>query len=207
MKHLYHPVGLKALLKHRLSLTQPDIVVIGLPAMFAATRWRVNLVYEIAPEIVDTARTFMRKLETKLNGRGEQAATLIDKTFRVRGPLELTEYERLIRESIEYCRQTSRCRVILFGPGRFNEDTTQDYPIHSPELWSSVNQMIERLGKEFNVPVISVQDALSDYGGEVFIPSDHRFSEYGHEVVAREVASVIAAQVSSLALSMDEIKH
>jgi len=54
-KFLYHPTGLKAILKHRVLLSPPDVLIINLPAMYAARPWRVNLVYEMAPELVDTA--------------------------------------------------------------------------------------------------------------------------------------------------------
>lgn len=68
LRYLYHPIGLKAILRHLLSATRPNIAVISLPAMFAATCWRVNLVYQIARELVDTAWTFMRKIEAKVRG-------------------------------------------------------------------------------------------------------------------------------------------
>lgn len=51
LKYLHHPTGLKALLKHRLLVTKPDIALISFPAMFAATSWRVNMIYQIAPEM------------------------------------------------------------------------------------------------------------------------------------------------------------
>src|ERR1700759_5391796 len=61
-KFLYHPRGLNALLTHRMAFSRPDLLIIGLPAIYAATSWRVNRVYEMAPEIVDTARSFLQKL-------------------------------------------------------------------------------------------------------------------------------------------------
>src|SRR5215467_5139775 len=44
-KHLYHPKGLKAILKHRFLLSQPDVVVISVIATFAVQPVRVNLLY------------------------------------------------------------------------------------------------------------------------------------------------------------------
>jgi hypothetical protein len=39
---------------------------------------------------------------------------------------------------------------------------------------------------------------LAEYGGEVFTPNNHRWSEYGHEIIAREVESALASQVTDL---------
>jgi hypothetical protein len=199
-KYLYHPRGIKAILKHRLRFSPPSVAVISVPAMYAATSWRVNMVYEIAPEVVDTARSFLQKIEAKLEGNTgpPRATTFLDKTFALHGPLPLDEYERLLQEALEFCRRTSPCRLVLMGPGRFNEDTIEDYAVHSPELWASVNRMVLRLGARLNVPVINAQEALAEYGGEVFTPNNHRWSEYGHEVIAREVETVVASQVVEL---------
>jgi hypothetical protein len=204
-KFLYHPTGLKAILKHRLLLSRPDVILINLPAMYAARAWRVNLVYEMAPELVDTARSFMQKIEARVRGGGKQQSTILDNAFATRGPISIEEYERLIEEAVMNCRRESACRIVLMGPGRFNEDTTEDYAVHSPELWASVNRMVLRVGGRLGVPVINVQEALSEYGGEVFTPSNHRWSEYGHEVIAREVETVLASQVAEL--SRNQISH
>lgn len=201
-KYLYHPTGLKALLKHRLLISKPDIVVVGLPAMFTATRWRVNLLYEIAPEVVDTARSFMQKVEARFM-QTHRWSTPTEMAKRksllspsvVHEPLSLDQYERFIEEGVRVCQSEGRCRVVLMGPGRFNEDTIENYQIHSPEQWAAVNQMVLRVGKRLGVPVINAQEALSEYGSEVFLPGNHRFSTYGHEVVAREVESVLASQI------------
>ncbi|HSE96855.1 MAG TPA: hypothetical protein VLD57_01205 [Blastocatellia bacterium] len=200
-KYFYHPSGLKSLLKHRLLLAKPDIVVIGLPAMFAATPWRVSLLYELAPEVVDSARDFMQKIGARLGstkGGPIGRKPLPWDLTTVKQALGIEEYERLVQEGVEVCRSTGSCRVVLMGPGRFNEDTTENYEIHSPELWASVNEMIHRIGRRTSAAVIDAQQALSEYGGEVFLPGNHRFSNYGHEVVAREVESVLAAQLASL---------
>ncbi len=202
-KYLYHPTGLKAILKHRMLLSRPDVALINLPALYAATAWRVNLVYEMAPELVDTARSFMQKVEAKIKGSsGPQQATLLDKAFAIRQPISLGEYESLVQEAVQEavqdCKRASSCRIVLMGPGRFNEDSVEDYVMHSPELWSSVNQMVLRVGKRLDVAVINAQEALAEYGGEVFTPNNHRWSEYGHEVIAREVESALASQVTEL---------
>jgi hypothetical protein len=194
-KFLYHPTGLKAILKHRLLLSRPDVALINLPAMFTARPWRVNLVYEMAPELVDTARSFMQTIEARVRGsNGRQQATMLDKAFAVRPPISIEEYESLIEEAVADCKRASSCRIVLMGPGRFNEDTIENYAVHSPEVWSSVNEMVMRVGERLNVAVINAQAALAEYGAEVFIPANHRWSEYGHEVIAREVEAALASQ-------------
>ncbi|MEK6405697.1 MAG: hypothetical protein AABN34_01900 [Acidobacteriota bacterium] len=203
LKYLHHPTGLKAILKHRLLLTKPDIALISLPAMFAATTWRVNLIYQIAPEVVDTARSFKRSVEARAKGASASFAAmgkLFDKAYAVQPPLGLDHYEQLVEEALMSCSQTASCRFVLMGPGRFNDDTCEDYPIHSPELWSSVNQMILRLGQRWSIPVVNTQELLTGHGGEVFINNNHRFSRFGHEVVGREVATVLASQIAILNL-------
>lgn len=199
LKQLYHPKGLKAILRHRLLLSRPDIVVISVIGSFAAVYTRVNLLYEMAPEIVDTARSFLQKVEAKRSGAGDlvKSNTPIDKLFALHPPLALDEYERLIKEGIELC-QTSACTVVLMGPGRFNEDTTDNYAIPSPSLWASVNEMVGRIGKSTNTAVIDVQSALSEHGGEVFLPNNIKWSRAGHQIVAREVEDVLASQIMSL---------
>jgi hypothetical protein len=202
LKYLYHPTGLKAILKHRLLVTNPDIVLISLPAMFAATSWRVNMIYRIAPEIVDTARSFRKSVEARAKGASAsfaRAGKVFDKAFVMQPPLSIDEYERLVDEALLSCGQIT-CRFVLMGPGRFNEDTNEDYAIHNPELWASVNRMILRLGQRRNVAVVNTQAALTDHGSEVFITNNHRFSPVGHEVVGREVANVLASQIAILNL-------
>lgn len=198
-KFLYHPIGLNAILKHRVLLSHPDVVIINLPAMYAARAWRVNLVYEKAPELVDTARSFMQKIEAKVKGSsGQQASTMLDGLLATRQPIRIEEYEKVVEESLLECRRLSSCGIVLIGPGRFNEDTIEEYAFHSPELWSAVNQMVLRIGKKLNVAAVNVQEALGEYGGEVFIPNNHRWSEFGHEVIAREVEAIVSSQVTQL---------
>ena len=122
-KFLYHPTGLKAILKHRMLLSPPDVLIINLPAMYAARPWRVNLVYETAPELVDTARSFMQKIEAKVKGSSQpQASTILDGLFAIRQPLSLNEYENTVEEALRECQRASSCSIILIGPGRFNVD-------------------------------------------------------------------------------------
>ncbi len=123
---------------------------------------------------------------------------MIDKLFKVRQPISIEEYESLVEDAVENTKKTSTCKLVLMGPGRFNDDTIEDYQVHSPELWAAVNDMVLRVGTKTGVPVINVQETLAEYGGEVFTPSNHRWSKYGHEIIAREVESVISAQLTDL---------
>jgi hypothetical protein len=201
LKHLNHPKGLKAILRHRLMLSAPDIVVISVPASFAILHWRVNLIYEIAPEVIDTTRSFLQKIDARIKGQygGQATEKLLNKLSAVHPPLALAEYERLVEEGVEMCRAAGR-RPVIFGPGHFNEDSTEGYPPSAPGLWSSVNAMVRRIGGKHGVPLINAAEALAEHGGEVFLPNNVRFSRYGHEVVARETESVLGSQIAALKL-------
>jgi hypothetical protein len=205
LKHLNHPNGLKAILRHRLLLAKPDIVVISVPASFAILHWRVNLIYEIAPEVIDTTRSFLQKIDAKIKGQygGQATEKLLNKLSAVHPPLPLDQYERLIQEGIEMS-QAAGCRAVIFGPGHFNEDSNEGYPPSAPRLWSSVNAMVRCLSVKYAVPLINAAEALAEHSGEVFLPNNVRFSRYGHEVVARETESVLGAQIAALKLGAQD---
>ena len=201
LKHLYHPTGLKSLLKHRMAVYHPDIVVINLPAAFATSFIRVNLIYQIAPEVIDTARDFLQRVDSAIAGRANRKNTTpLDKFFTLKPPIAMEEYQRLAEEAVDIVLKAGSSRLVLMAPGRFNDDSTNHYSIPTPELWSRVNQMVIDLGDRRGVPVICTQDLMSNYGAEVFLPNNHRWSRYGHEVIAREVESVLAAQIGALAV-------
>jgi hypothetical protein len=199
-KHLYHPRGLKAILKHRLLLAPPDIAVISVSGIFTAKYTRVNTIYEMAPEVMDTVRSFVQKIEARRNKTAPYVNPEIslDRFSTLHPPLALEEYERIIKEGVEICKAKG-CRVVLVGPGRFNEDTKERYAIPEPGLWSSVNSMVLRLSKAMKVSAVDTVGLLSEYSGEVFLPRNIRWSEFGHRVVAREVESALASQIISLA--------
>jgi hypothetical protein len=201
-KYVYHPKGLKAILKHRLRVRAPDIVVIAVSGIFAASRWRVNMIYEIAPEVIDTARTFLQRIDAKIKGQhgGKAAEKLLESIFSWHSPLELAEYETLLEEAVLMCRNTTGASVILIGPSRFDEDTNEGYALQSPELWQSVNQMALRLGERMRVPVLDTQDLFADFGREVIVPGTVKYSCYGHQVVARELQRILEAEVAALDL-------
>jgi hypothetical protein len=212
LRMLFHPKGLKALLRYRLAAFKPDIVVITAMASFTATQWRTGILYEIAPEIVVTARAFMQRLDARFRSGLAFSHLLnktLDKTLSLRPhvthpPLELDEYERLIEDGINQCRRTKSRRVVLMGPGGFNEDTKMDLALQSPKLWSAVNQMVLSLGKRLDVPVINAQEALHEYSGEMYLPNEYRLSLRGQGVVAREVEAVLADQVIGLLHNHDD---
>lgn len=195
---LSHPKGLKALVRSRHSLFKPDIMVISLPAMFASISTGVDLINQLALELTVTARSFLRRIDAKLTG-GHAVETLVKKKLKWRPtavypPLAIDEYERLIDEAVEFSRRTSTCRVILFGPGGLNEDTKID-TAGTPELTSAVNRMVLRSGERLGVAVVNASDLMAEHDGSVFMPGTNIYSQHGHEVIAREVYSVIASQV------------
>jgi hypothetical protein len=210
-KHLHHPKGLKAILKHRLAFARPDVFVISTIASFAALHTRVNLIYEMAPEVLDTAKSFMRKIENAVSGTPgkHRPETAIDKLIGYRPPLAISEYEEIIREGVKLC-QKSGVRAVLVGPGRFNEDVKDNYSIPSgqlPSVFSEVNEMAKRVGRELNVPVIDAQGALDQFSGEVFLRDNIRWSRFGHEVVARELERVLASEIVALSMTGAEAAH
>ncbi|MCP9495136.1 MAG: hypothetical protein MSG64_11870 [Pyrinomonadaceae bacterium MAG19_C2-C3] len=201
LKMLRHPKGLKALLRFGIATFKPDIVVIAALATHAATSWRAGILYELAPEIFVIARSFMAEVDAKLRSESK-FVKLLAKTKGlapqvIHPPIQLDEYERLLEQGINQCR-ANPCRVVLLGPGGFNEDTKTISKLQSPKLWSSVNQMVLGLGERLDVPVINAQEALHEHSSEVFLRNDHKFSLYGHTVIAREVEAVLAVQVAAL---------
>jgi hypothetical protein len=196
---MLHPTGLKALINSCLP-SRPDVILISLPAIFASIPYRANQVYLQAPEIMQAARKFIRLIESKI-----RRDSTLTKLFAKRGglmptsviaPLTVTEYERLITEAVVFCLSESDCRLVLLGPGGFNEDT--EIPdLKSPELCSAVNQMILRIGKRYSVPVINAYEWATNQGGKVFQRGNHRWNAAAHETMARAIESVIAAQLQS----------
>jgi hypothetical protein len=200
---MLHPTGLKALVRSCLSL-HPDVMLLSLPAIFAAIPYRVNHLYLQAPDIMRTARKFIGMVESRI--RSDSAmAKLFGKRHAlsmttVIAPLSIAEYERVIEDAILYCRTASNCRVVLLGPGGFNEDTKIG-DLESPEFCGEINQMILRLGKRLNVAVINAHELTTDLGGKVFQFGNHRWNQQGHEVMAREIESVLASQIRQMEAS------
>jgi hypothetical protein len=198
LKYLYHPVGLKPILAHRLMLSNPDFVIINVSAIFVASSWRVGYIYEIAPEVLDTARSFMQKVEARIKRENFRSSkTALDNLFARRAPLSIEEYTNYLREGIETCRNSNIRSVVLKGPSYFDEDTHEGYPLESPEVWLAVNRMVLALGEEMNVPVIDTQGLLLDCGREARLPHSIKYSRFGHQMVALEVDRVLGAMVAS----------
>jgi hypothetical protein len=198
-KYLYHPVGLKPILAHRLMMSNPDCVIVSVSAIFVASSWRVGYIYEIAPEVLDTARSFMQKVEARIRGENFRSSkTLLDNLFGRRAPLSIEEYKSYLREGIEICRNSNIRSVVLMGPSYFGEDTHEGYPLESPEVWLSVNRMVLALGEEMKVPVIDTQGLLLACGRETLLPRSIKYSPFGHKMLALEVDRVLGAMVASL---------
>ena len=205
---LSHPRGLKALVRSRLLLFKPDIMVISLPAMFAAVPSGVDLINQLAPELTVTARSFLRRIDAKLTG-GNGLETLVKNRIKWRptavyAPLAIDEYERLIDEAVEFSGRASTCRVILFGPGGVNQDTKTD-TAGTPKLSSAVNRMVVHSGERLGVPVVNAIDLMGENDGGVFMPGTNVYSQRGHEIIAREVCSVIASQVLASRLATENL--
>lgn len=199
LKYLYHPLGLKPILAHRLMMSNPDFVIISVSAIFVASSWRVGYIYEIAPEVLDTARSFMQKVEARIKRESFRSSkTALDNLFTRRAPLSIEEYKNYLREGIETCRNANVRSVVLMGPSHFDEDTHEGYPLESPEVWLSVNRMVLALGEEMKVPVIDTQGLLLDCGRETLLPYSIKYSRFGHTMVALEVDRVLGAMVASL---------
>jgi len=197
---LLHPTGLQSLINSCLS-SQPDVILISLPAIFASIPYHANHIYLQAPEVMQVARRFVRLVESKIRGDSALAKLFSKRSAlmptSVIAPLSVNEYERLVAEAIVSCQSASDCRLILLGPGGFNEDT--EIPdLKSPELCSEVNRMILRVGEKFGIPVINAHDWAAGQGGKVFQRGNHRWNETTHEMMAREIESVIAAQLRAL---------
>ena len=200
---LLHPSGLKALLKASLRLN-PDIIFLSLPAIFAAIPFRVNSLYLLSPDIMNVARSFVRKLESAV--RTDSAfAKLLDKKAVlmptvVRPAVGVTDYERLIEDAVTSCQKLSECRIVLMGPGGFNEDT-RDGDELTPELFKSINEMIIRLGVRLGVAVINANEIMAEQDGSVFLRDNQRWSEDGHKIMAQEITTVLTSEIIKLRCS------
>ncbi|MBI3651806.1 MAG: hypothetical protein HY231_12370 [Acidobacteria bacterium] len=202
-KPLLHPTGLQSLMSASLGL-KPDIIFLSLPAVFAALPYRVNSLYLVAPEVMNLARNFVRKIELTIGKNSKLLQSFKQKTVlmpTVAMPVvSLDEYERLTEEALLFCQQNSRCRLVLMGPGGFNEDT-RDSNALTPELFRSLNDRILNLGKRCGVTVINANDLMQENDGSVFLRGNQRWSASGHQVMARELASVFTAEILSLQFS------
>jgi hypothetical protein len=200
---LLHPSGLKALMKASLTL-KPDIIFISLPAIFAAIPFRVNSLYLLSPDVMNLARTFLRKIESSV-GRDSKFAKLFEKKSAlmptmVRPALQVNDYERLIEEAVLFCQQTSDCKLVLMGPGGFNEDTRDDDAL-TPELFQTLNEKIISLGKRLNVAVVNANDAMAAQDGSVFLRDNQKWSAAGHQIMAQELTSVLTSEIVKLRFS------
>lgn len=197
---LRHPQGLRPLLKIALR-EKPDLVFLSLPGMFASIPRRVNLIYHQAPEILPLARAFLKKLEA-----GWQPDSAFGRLLATRwqwmpmqtfAPLSLAVYEQTVRDALRYWQNHSSARVLLMGPGGFNE-YSEDGNQTSPELAGEINQMFLRLAKELNVAFVNAHELMAEQNSDVYLAASHRWSEQGHALVAREIESLMALELTRM---------
>ena len=172
-----------------------------LPAWFASGPCRVNLVYLMAPDLVFTAHAFVQQIARRIRSDSVLARLFAKRSAllpsSILPPVTCEDYERVIEDAVDLCQRTSTCRMVLIGPGGFNEDAA-DTIGQSPDLCSSINEMILRVGERHGLPVINAFEVLAEEGGSVFLPRDYRWSAHGHHVVAREIESVLSSWVRDL---------
>jgi hypothetical protein len=197
---LLHPSGLKPLLKASLSL-KPDIIFLSLPAIFAATPFRVNSLYLLSPDIMNVARSFVQKLESAVRTDSRLAKLLNKKSALmptvVRPAVGVDDYERLIEDAVISCQKLSECRIVLMGPGGFNEDT-KDGDELTPELFKSINEMIIKLGARLGVAIMNANDMMAEQDGRVFLRDNQKWSEEGHKIMAQELTSILTSEIVKL---------
>lgn len=198
---LRHPQGLVALLKAFLR-GKPDLLFLSLPGMFASVPSRVNLIYQQAPEVVPLARAFLQKLQER-SKHDSFLRRLLDVRSqwlpaKTMAPLSLSTYEQTVREALVYCQRHSACRVLLMGPGGFNE-YSEDGNQTSPELATALNQMLMRVTQEMQMAFINAHELMAEQNSDVYQAATHRWSEKGHAIVACEIESIIAAELMKAA--------
>lgn len=198
---LRHPQGLAALLKTFLR-EQPDLLFLSLPGLFASLPSRVNLLYHQAPDVIPLARAFLQKLQER-----SKHDSLLRRLLGVRSkwipwkivpPLSLSAYEETVREALVYCQTHSACRVLVMGPGGFNE-YSEDGNQTSPELATALNQMLLRVTQEMKMAFINAHELMAEQTSDVYLTASHRWSEQGHAIVARAMESIIAAEITKAA--------
>jgi hypothetical protein len=197
---LRHPQGLRPLLKVALR-GKPDLVFLSLPGMFASIPSRVNLIYHQAPEVMPLARDLLRKLDARLRQDSAFGRLLATRwqwmPMKIFAPLSLATYEQTVRDALLYWQRHSSARVLLMGPGGFNE-YSEDGNQTSPELANEINQMFLRLTKELNVTFVNAHELMAEQNSDVYLAASHRWSEQGHALVARELESFIALELTRM---------
>lgn len=195
-----HPQGMLPLLKVMLR-SAPNIVFLSLPGMFASIRSNENLIAHHAPELIPVARAFLKKLEARCRQDSRFGRLLATryrwtpmKTF---APLSLDAYEQTVREAVLYLQQHSRARAVLMGPGGFN-DYSRDGLQTSPKMASELNHKFGCLATELQVAYVNAHELMATQNSDVFLIETHRWSEQGHALVAREIESVIARELTKL---------
>ena len=199
---LMHPAGLLPRLHASLGSFQPDIMILNLAAVYAAIPLRMSIIAMMAPEVLQSARAFLHRVEARLRTDSAFARLLRQRSKitpeQTYQPVALDEYQRLATAALEFCKESSSCRLVLMGPGGFNDYGKNRYPLYSQDLWASVNRMVTTLGKRFGIPVVNSHDMMESLGSNVYLPDSDLWSTQGHELVAREVEDVVAGQILAL---------
>jgi len=176
----------------------PDLLFISLPGMYASIPFRVNLLYLQAPGVMMMARSFLSRIESRIKSDSKLSRLLARKSAlqptTVLPALSVEKYEQCVSEAVDLCQQPGGCRVILMGPGGFNE-YSEDGNLDSPELASSVNQMLLRGAAEKGVPFVNAYELADDHTTDIYLPETHRWGLLGHEVMAREIEHVLASEI------------
>jgi len=198
LRQLAHPLGLKPLVRASLMLFRPDILVISLPGIFASAPRPVNLIDMIAPEVLYTARSFLQTVRKRVRS-DSTLWKLYGKTptvlpHAVYSPVAVDRYRSAVEEAVRYCQESSKCRIVLLGPGGFNVDADPDC-LPAEDAYKAVNEMTIEIGRRLNVPVINATEIMAAHDGTVYQPTTNFWSQDGHQIMAREIGSVIASQV------------
>ncbi|MFN0121265.1 MAG: SGNH/GDSL hydrolase family protein [Blastocatellia bacterium] len=179
-----------------------DVIFLSLPGLYASIPMKVSRLYLQDPEIMSTARAFVRTIQAKLP-QDSSLAQLLNKRMALQPttvlpPLTIEEYERCITETVELCQTTSPCRVVLMGPGGYNH-YSEDGNLNSQKLGADVNRMIRETAARMKVPFVDAWELMAEQSVDVYLPATHRWSSAGHEIMAREIEHIIAGQLPMMA--------
>lgn len=199
---LMHPAGLLPRLRASLGSFQPDIMVVNFAAVYAAVPLRMSMIAMMAPDVLHSARAFLHRVEARLRTDSAFARMIRQRSkitpIKMYQPVKVDEYQRLATEALEFCKENSSCRLVLMGPGGFNEYGQRNCPLYLPDLWAAVNLMVTTLGRRFGLPVANPHDMMESLGSAVYVPDSDLWSAHGHQLVAREVENVVAGQILAL---------
>jgi len=160
----------------------------------------VNLLYLQAPGVMMMARSFLSRIESKIKADSRLSRLFARKSVlqptTILPALSVDNYEQCVSEAVDLCQQPGGCRVILMGPGGFNE-YSEDGNLESPELASAVNRMLLKVAAEKGVPFVNAYELADDHTVDIYLPETHRWGLLGHEIMAREIEQVLASEIAA----------